>query len=191
MRRSADTRCYYCDVRQSQQKGRLRGNHVEVRKILPKGRGVSFDRLTGPRLRRADVPALRAQAGAGRHVRYRHAAGRPRRRWAGAPRRAGDEKVPFDRLNATLGRSRPPAANAAGPTSTPGRPQPSGDPKSTPGPANHAQNQPSRCDSYRTHRPGKRRTGAHAPDPWRENLFAPQVSANNENTAETPIDTFF
>ena len=37
---------YYCDVRQSQQKGGCERNHVEVRKILPKGRGVSFDRLT-------------------------------------------------------------------------------------------------------------------------------------------------
>ena len=36
---------YYCDVRQSQQKGGCERNHVEVRKILPKGRGVSFDRL--------------------------------------------------------------------------------------------------------------------------------------------------
>lgn len=38
---------YYCDVRQSQQKGACERNHVEVRKILPKGRGISFDRLTG------------------------------------------------------------------------------------------------------------------------------------------------
>ena len=38
---------YYCDVRQSQQKGGCERNHVEVRKILPKGRGISFDRLTG------------------------------------------------------------------------------------------------------------------------------------------------
>ena len=37
---------YYCDVRQSQQKGGCERNHVEVRKILPKGRGVSLDRLT-------------------------------------------------------------------------------------------------------------------------------------------------
>lgn len=37
---------YYCDVRQSQQKGGCECNHVEVRKILPKGRGVSLDRLT-------------------------------------------------------------------------------------------------------------------------------------------------
>ena len=36
---------YYCDVRQSQQKGACERNHVEVRKILPKGRGISFDRL--------------------------------------------------------------------------------------------------------------------------------------------------
>ena len=38
---------YYCDVRQSQQKGGCERNHVEVRKILPKGRGISFDRLDG------------------------------------------------------------------------------------------------------------------------------------------------
>lgn len=37
---------YYCDVRQSQQKGGCERNHVELRKILPKGRGISFDRLT-------------------------------------------------------------------------------------------------------------------------------------------------
>ena len=38
---------YYCDVRQSQQKGGCERNHVELRKLLPKGRGISFDRLTG------------------------------------------------------------------------------------------------------------------------------------------------
>ena len=38
---------YYCDARQSQQKGGCERNHVEVRKILPKGRGISFDRLGG------------------------------------------------------------------------------------------------------------------------------------------------
>ena len=38
---------HYCDVRQSQQKGGCERNHVELRKLLPKGRGVSFDRLTG------------------------------------------------------------------------------------------------------------------------------------------------
>lgn len=45
----AARRCsvYYCDVRQSQQKGGCERNHVEVRKILPKGRGISFDRLGG------------------------------------------------------------------------------------------------------------------------------------------------
>ena len=39
---------YYCDARQSQQKGGCERNHVELRKILPKGRGISFDRLSGP-----------------------------------------------------------------------------------------------------------------------------------------------
>lgn len=45
----AARRCsvYYCDARQSQQKGGCERNHVEVRKILPKGRGISFDRLGG------------------------------------------------------------------------------------------------------------------------------------------------
>ena len=36
---------YYCDVRQSQQKGGCERNHVELRKLLPKGRGISFDDL--------------------------------------------------------------------------------------------------------------------------------------------------
>jgi IS30 family transposase len=38
---------YYCDVRQSQQKGGCERNHVELRKLLPKGRGISFDDLDG------------------------------------------------------------------------------------------------------------------------------------------------
>lgn len=46
----AAKRCsvYYCDARQSQQKGGCERNHVELRKILPKGRGISFDRLSDP-----------------------------------------------------------------------------------------------------------------------------------------------
>lgn len=36
---------YYCDVRQSQQKGGCERNHVELRKLLPKRRGISFDAL--------------------------------------------------------------------------------------------------------------------------------------------------
>lgn len=41
------TRCevYYCDVRQSQQKGGCERNHVELRKLLPKNRGIRFDDL--------------------------------------------------------------------------------------------------------------------------------------------------
>lgn len=44
----AGARCkvYYCDVRQSQQKAGCERNHVELRKLLPKGRGISFDDLT-------------------------------------------------------------------------------------------------------------------------------------------------
>ncbi|EOS52886.1 hypothetical protein [Adlercreutzia caecimuris] len=34
---------YYCDVRQSQQKAGCERNHAELRKLLPKRRGPSFD----------------------------------------------------------------------------------------------------------------------------------------------------
>lgn len=54
----AARRCsvFYCDARQSQQKGGCERNHVEVRKILPKGRGIGFDRLGG-----RDCAALMSQ----------------------------------------------------------------------------------------------------------------------------------
>lgn len=39
------TKVYYCDVRQSQQKAGCERNHVELRKLLPKGRNISFDDL--------------------------------------------------------------------------------------------------------------------------------------------------
>ena len=45
--RAARCRVYYCDVRQSQQKADCERNHVELRKLLPKGRGISFDGLDG------------------------------------------------------------------------------------------------------------------------------------------------
>lgn len=38
---------YCCDARGSQQRGGCERNHVEVRKILPRGRGIGFDRLFG------------------------------------------------------------------------------------------------------------------------------------------------
>lgn len=44
---AARCQVYYCDVRQSQQKGGCERNHVELRKLLPKGRGISFDDLAG------------------------------------------------------------------------------------------------------------------------------------------------
>ena len=101
-----DARCrvYYCDVRASQQKGACERNHVELRKMLPKRRGISFDDLTGrdcvfvmshvnsqPRpslmgmsplrmLRAADADAADALAAA-----------------------LGVEEVPFERLALTLG----------------------------------------------------------------------------------------
>ena len=34
---------YYCDVRASDQKGCCEKNHVELRKIIPKGEGIVFD----------------------------------------------------------------------------------------------------------------------------------------------------
>ena len=39
------TSMFYCDVRASQQKGGCERNHVELRKILPKCQGISFDEL--------------------------------------------------------------------------------------------------------------------------------------------------
>lgn len=41
----ARTKAYYCDVRQSQQKASCERNHVELRKLIPKDRGISFDKL--------------------------------------------------------------------------------------------------------------------------------------------------
>lgn len=48
---------YYCDVRASQQKAGCEKNHVELRRFLPKGRGISFDNLVA-----ADAAALMSQA---------------------------------------------------------------------------------------------------------------------------------
>ena len=45
--REGETRLFYCDPRQSQQKGACEKNHVEIRKMLPKGAGIRFDLLTG------------------------------------------------------------------------------------------------------------------------------------------------
>lgn len=52
----ARRRACYCDVRQSQQKGGRERNHVELRKLLPKRRGVSFDDLEA-----ADMAAIMSQ----------------------------------------------------------------------------------------------------------------------------------
>ena len=40
-----ETRLFYCDPRRSDQKGACERNHVEIRKLLPKGSGLRFDRL--------------------------------------------------------------------------------------------------------------------------------------------------
>ena len=39
------TKVYFCDPQQSQQKPQCEKNHVEIRKVLPKGR-TNFDALT-------------------------------------------------------------------------------------------------------------------------------------------------
>ena len=54
--RDGETRLFYCDPRQSQQKGACEKNHVEIRKLLPKGAGIRFDRLTA-----ADCALLMSQ----------------------------------------------------------------------------------------------------------------------------------
>ena len=41
-----ETRPFYCDPRRSDQKGACERNHVEIRKLLPKGAGLRFDRLS-------------------------------------------------------------------------------------------------------------------------------------------------
>ena len=43
--RPGETTLFYCDPMRSDQKGACERNHVEIRKLLPKGRGISFDRL--------------------------------------------------------------------------------------------------------------------------------------------------
>ena len=43
---SSRCKVFYCDVRQSQQKDSCERNHVELRKLLPKRKGISFDKLT-------------------------------------------------------------------------------------------------------------------------------------------------
>ena len=40
-----ETRLFYCDPGRSDQKGACERNHVEIRKLLPKGPGIRFDRL--------------------------------------------------------------------------------------------------------------------------------------------------
>ena len=40
-----ETRLFYCDPGRSDQKGACERNHVEIRKLLPKGSGLRFDRL--------------------------------------------------------------------------------------------------------------------------------------------------
>ena len=43
--RGGEVRLFYCDPRRSDQKGACEKNHVEIRKMLPKGRGIRFDLL--------------------------------------------------------------------------------------------------------------------------------------------------
>lgn len=39
-------RPYYCGPARTDQKGGCEKNHEEIRKLLPKGRGIRLDRLT-------------------------------------------------------------------------------------------------------------------------------------------------
>lgn len=43
--RPGETRLFYCDPMRSDQKGACEKNHVEIRKLVPKGRGYRLDRL--------------------------------------------------------------------------------------------------------------------------------------------------
>lgn len=43
---AGETRLFYCEPRRADQKGGCERNHVELRKLLPKGRGIRLDRLT-------------------------------------------------------------------------------------------------------------------------------------------------
>ena len=54
--KKARAKVYYCDVRASQQKAGCEKNHVELRRILPKGHGISFDSLVA-----ADAAVLMSQ----------------------------------------------------------------------------------------------------------------------------------
>lgn len=51
-----ETRLFHCDPRRADQKGGCEKNHVEIRKLLPKGRGIAFDHLT-----RADAALVMSQ----------------------------------------------------------------------------------------------------------------------------------
>lgn len=44
--RDGETRLFYCDPRRADQKGGCERNHSEIRKLLPKGKGIKFDLLT-------------------------------------------------------------------------------------------------------------------------------------------------
>ena len=53
---AGETRLFYCEPRRADQKGGCERNHVELRKLLPKGRGLRLDRLT-----RADAALVMSQ----------------------------------------------------------------------------------------------------------------------------------
>ncbi|WP_417575424.1 IS30 family transposase [Paratractidigestivibacter sp.] len=54
--REGETRLFYCDPMRADQKGGCEKNHEEIRKLLPKGQGIRFDRLT-----RADAALVMSQ----------------------------------------------------------------------------------------------------------------------------------
>ena len=190
MRRSADARCTTATSANPSRRAAAAQLHVEVRKILPKGRGVSFDRLTArdcavlmSHLNSEPRPALGGMCAIDMLL---AALGDDGRELLDA---LGIEKVPFDGLNMTLeaieaacrergeerwrrslrleNRTARPSSPSDESEIRPARPaEPCPNPAERPIPLD-----PNRID------PEKRRTGAHAPVLLTaKTLFAPQVS---------------
>lgn len=91
--REGETRLSCCDPMRSDQKGACERNHVEIRKLLPKGRGISFDRPTPEDCALVMSQVNSEPRGAGVLVAVAHAPGRPRRRRAGAHGRLRDRRA--------------------------------------------------------------------------------------------------
>lgn len=91
-----ETRLFYCDPGRGDQKGACERNHVEIRKLLPKGAGIRFDRL---------APADLALAMSHVNSEPRGALGfaTPARAFRALLEAYGVEDVPMDELDLTPG----------------------------------------------------------------------------------------